>query len=88
MQVPHDEYDESDPRITPNNWRSPRVVVIDWTHDGQLSFGELSNDGVVEETTLTGRVLDVAEAYARRGDHCMCFSVDGIKYVCVIGSKP
>lgn len=77
---PHDVFDEEDPRIAPEDRRYPRVVVVSMTHDGQRSWGELNQHGEVEETTLTGVVLDAIQQYLDRWIPCGEVYVDGIPY--------
>jgi hypothetical protein len=79
-EFPHDIFDEDDPRIPPDQWRFPRVIVMSKTHDDQWSWGELTDGGEVWDTTLTGRVLDVVEQRVRDGMYCGEVYVDGIPY--------
>ena len=86
-QFPHDNFEHSENRIRPDLHRSPRVIVVDELSDGQCSFGELSSDGLVEETTLIGKVLEYAERRLKMDILAGQFEVDGIKYV-FVGQRP
>lgn len=79
-EFPHDVCDETDDRISPEDWRYPRVVVMSQAHKGQWSWGELTEQGEVWDTTLTGRVLDIIEQQVRDGKYCGEVYVDGVPY--------
>jgi hypothetical protein len=82
-QFPHDNFEHADNRIMKDLHRSPRVIVVEEWRDGQCSFGELSSDGHVEDTTLIGKVLEYAERRLKLDILAGQFEVDGIKYVFV-----
>jgi hypothetical protein len=82
-QFPHDNFEHSENRIRPDFHRSPRVIVVDEWRDGQCGFGELNSDGVVEDTTLIGKVLEYAERRLKLDILAGQFEVDRIKYVFV-----
>lgn len=79
-KLPHDVCGEYDDRISPEDWRYPRVIVMSKVHDGQWSWGELNKHGEVEETSLTGAVLDPIEQSVELGQYCGEVWVDGIPY--------
>jgi len=79
-ELPHDVCGEYDDRISPEDWRYPRVVVMSQTHDGQWSWGELNKHGEVEETSLTGKVLDQIERRVKLGICCGEVTIDSIPY--------
>jgi hypothetical protein len=79
-ELPHDVFNEDDLRITPDQWRYPRVVVMSQTHDGQWSWGELTDGGEVWDTTLTGKVLDQIERRVKLGICCGEVTIDNIPY--------
>lgn len=85
----HDSYDCSDAadRVQPNQWRNPRVVVVDVDKHGQESWGELAagDFGQVLDTTLVGRVFDAIKPHIRAGKNGGSVLVDGIEYVFVCG---
>ncbi len=83
--IPHDIVDELDERIRPEDHRSPRVVVVSECFDGQFSWGELTNFGCTQETTLTGIVLDQIGKEIRSGVVAGTVVVDGIVYAFVFG---
>lgn len=57
-------------RIPVGKQRDPRVIVVDESHDGQFSFGELSQCGEVWETTATGETLQVIEGLVLKNRSC------------------
>lgn len=82
----HDHYgDDAADRIQRSEWRNPRVVNIDIT--GKIrGWGELSNKGTLEDTTLNWRVLERIEAVLNASDtiNCGYVRVDGIEYVFIV----
>jgi len=82
---PHDVFDDEDPRIASEDRRYPRVVVMSYIGmssfgKGQWSWGELNCDDEVEDTTLTGAVLDQIQRQVNLGVYAGEILVDGIPY--------
>lgn len=82
---PHDVFEDMESRLTKEEHRDPRVVVVSECHDGQYSWAELSDDGTTGDTTLTGVVLDPIEKAIRSGQLAGTVTVDGIVYAFVFG---
>ena len=85
---PHDFFDDMESRISPENHRNPRVVVVDECEDGNLAFGELGDDGVVGDTTLIGAVLSKIEVAIRKHQKLAGVVIaDGIVYAFVLNRR-
>lgn len=82
---PHDVFEDMESRLTKEEHRDPRVVVVSECHDGQYSWAELSNCGTTGDTTLTGVVLDCIEKAICSGQMAGTVTVDGIVYAFVFG---
>lgn len=82
---PHDVFEDMESRLTIEEHRTPRVVVVNECHDGQYSFAELANDGATGDTTLVGVVLRPIADRIRRGELAGVLTVDGISYAFVFG---
>jgi len=82
---PHDVFEDMESRLTIDEHRDPRVVVVNECHDGQYSFAELANDGTTGDTTLIGVVLRPIEEAIRGGKTAGTVTVDGIVYAFLFG---
>lgn len=83
----HDDFsDQSGDRIRPEQWRNPRLVIIDHSLGGRF-WSELTKDGDTMDTTLTGRVFDVIEKELDYGKYGGQVEVDGVLYVFAISYR-
>lgn len=72
--------------ITPSEYRSPRVIVVDDFGD-DLSFGELNSTDEVVDADISGEILLAIEERVRHGRNAGSVFADGVEYAFVVNRR-